>query len=114
VTSCESLRQRLVDRLSASGELDAAWREAFTSVPRHAFIPDTMWQQQAGKLVPLRRIEDEQAWVEQAYGPGAVVIQVDDGHPAGSGQTGRYITSSASQPKVVALMLAALRTEPGG
>jgi protein-L-isoaspartate(D-aspartate) O-methyltransferase len=64
-------------------------------------------------LVPLHRTEDPQEWLRRAYGPAAVITQVDDGHPAGPGERGRYSTSSASQPDVVALMLAALDAAPG-
>ena len=35
------------------------------------------------------------------------------GIPPGPGQRGRYVTSSASQPNVVALMLKALDAQPG-
>ncbi|HWR46646.1 MAG TPA: methyltransferase domain-containing protein [Pseudonocardiaceae bacterium] len=42
-----------------------------------------------------------------------MITQVDDGHPTGPGQRGRYITSSASKPDVVALMLTALDAQPG-
>jgi len=36
-------------------------------------------------LVPLRRREDEQGWLELVYADVAVTTQVDDGHPAGEG-----------------------------
>ncbi|MFI0355294.1 methyltransferase domain-containing protein [Actinomadura sp. 9N407] len=42
-----------------------------------------------------------------------MITQVDDGNPAGPGLLGEEISSSASRPDVVALMLAALETEPG-
>ncbi|MGH3905273.1 MAG: methyltransferase domain-containing protein [Pseudonocardiaceae bacterium] len=67
----------------------------------------------SGGLVPLHREHDPDRWMELAYAPEAVITQVDDGHPAGPGQRGRYITSSASKPGVVALMLAALDVRPG-
>jgi hypothetical protein len=57
--------------------------------------------------VPLRRADDPDRWWE-----AAVVTQVDDRQPAGPDQRGRYITSSASQPDVVALMLDALDAAP--
>ncbi len=113
MTDPESLSRRLLDRLTDSGELTPAWRDAFASVPRHVFIPDTIWCNDGVGFVPLHRAENPQAWSECAYGPGAVVTQVDDGHPAGPDRRGRYITSSASQPNVVALMLDALAAEPG-
>lgn len=108
----ERLR-RLADELTASGELAPAWREAFLSVPRHAFIPEIVWRDEGRWLVPLRRADDPETWLDLAYGPEAVVTQVDHGRPVGPDGAGREITSSASQPNVVARMLAALDAEPG-
>lgn len=113
------LRHRMVDDLSSSGELTPEWRESFLAVPRHAFIPDTIWRQDMtirgdNDLVPLRRADDRETWLALAYEPETFVItQVDDGHPLGPGLTGCSITSSASQPNVVARMLASLEIEPG-
>ncbi|MPZ66812.1 MAG: methyltransferase domain-containing protein [Pseudonocardiaceae bacterium] len=109
----ESLSRQLLDQLTDSNELTPAWRDAFASVPRQVFIPDTIWRNDGDGLVPLHRTEDPQAWMQRAWGDRAVVTQVDDGHPAGPGQLGRYVTSSASQPNVVALMLDALDAEHG-
>jgi protein-L-isoaspartate(D-aspartate) O-methyltransferase len=105
--------QRLLDDLTASGKLTLPWRAAFAAVARHQFIPDTIWDDSDGELVPLRRAEDPDRWLDAAYALDAVITQVDDGHPAGAGERGRYITSSASQPDVVAFMLAALDAQPG-
>jgi protein-L-isoaspartate O-methyltransferase len=106
----ESLSGQMLDRLIGSGELTPTWFEAFAAVLRHRFIPETMWVTDGAGLVPLRRREDPQEWMRRAYGPAAVITQVDDGHPAGPGKSGYYVTSSASRPDVVALMLAALDT----
>ncbi|MBV9163610.1 MAG: methyltransferase domain-containing protein [Pseudonocardiales bacterium] len=113
MTDPESLSRQMLDRLTVSGELSLAWSEAFAAIPRHRFIPDTIWITDGAGLVPLHRSEDPQEWMRRAYGPAAVITQVDDGHPAGPGERGHYITSSASQPDVVALMLAALDAQPG-
>jgi protein-L-isoaspartate(D-aspartate) O-methyltransferase len=113
MTDPRVLSQRMLDRLTSNGELTPAWSEAFAAVPRHQFIPDTIWITHDAELVPLRRAEDPQEWIQRAYGPAAVITQVDDGHPAGPGRRGRYITSSASQPTVVVLMLDALDAQPG-
>lgn len=51
-----------------------------------------------GTLVPPRRDDDPDRWWEAAYASAAVITQVDDGHPAGPDQRGRYVTSLASQP----------------
>jgi protein-L-isoaspartate(D-aspartate) O-methyltransferase len=117
IESARYLRQ-MVDDLSRSGELAPEWRESFLSVPRHMFIPDLVWYQDLtirddNDLVPLRRAEDPEAWWELAYAPRkAVITQVDDGRPVGPGLRGCTMTSSASQPNVVARMLAALNVTP--
>ncbi|MBV9140188.1 MAG: methyltransferase domain-containing protein [Pseudonocardiales bacterium] len=108
------LRSRMIDELTAGGFLDPGWREAFLAVPRHAFIPDVVWQEQRRDLVPFHRAEDPDRWLRQAYAPHqALITQVDDGYPVGPGLIGDRISSSASQPNVVALMLAALEVTPG-
>ncbi len=105
--------KRLLEQLAASGDLTPAWQEAFATVRRHQFIPETIWDEHDDHLVPLRRDDDPQGWLDSAYAMEAVITQVDDGHPAGPGQVGRYITSSASRPNIVARMLSALCGEPG-
>ncbi len=107
------LSARLIKALSESGDLTAEWRPAFEAVPRHRFIPDTVWTQQGKRLVPLDRVDDESRWLERCYANDPVITQVDDGVPGEPGRVGRQITSSASRPDVVASMLAALDVEPG-
>ncbi len=114
MTDPAHLLRRMVDDLTVDGVLDPPWREAFLAVPRHAFIPDLVWQEQRRELVPFHRTEDPDRWLRQAYAPKqALITQVDDGNPVGPGLIGDNISSSASQPNVVALMLAALEVEPG-
>jgi protein-L-isoaspartate(D-aspartate) O-methyltransferase len=118
VADARALRQRMVEDLAQRGELDERWRAAFTEVPRHVFLPELVWRQDRDRagdcdLVPLRRVEDPQRWLELAYANASVSTQVDDGHPAGEGGCGFEVTSSASMPAVVAQMLAALEVEPG-
>ncbi|MDL4776113.1 methyltransferase domain-containing protein [Actinomadura xylanilytica] len=107
------LSARLVTELVEAGDLAPDWRTAFEAVPRHRFVPDTVWVEDGDRLVPVDRADDETAWLERCYANDFVITQVDDGVPAGPGRTGREITSSASRPDVVALMLAALEIEPG-
>jgi protein-L-isoaspartate(D-aspartate) O-methyltransferase len=99
--------------LASSGELRPVWSGAFAAVARHRFIPDTIWLTDHDGLAPLHRRENPQEWMQRAYASAAVITQVDDGHPAGPGERGCYITSSASQPEVIALMLTTLDAEPG-
>jgi protein-L-isoaspartate(D-aspartate) O-methyltransferase len=82
-------------------------------VPRHEFIPETVWRDTGDALVPLHRADDPAGWLALAYGEGFVITQVDDGAPVGPGLAGQAISSSASRPDVVATMLAALDAQPG-
>lgn len=111
--SPEDRLRSLADELTASGELTKDWRPAFLSVPRHVFIPGTIWRDNGHTLVPFRRADDPDGWLALAYGAGFVITQVDDGTPLGQGLEGRVITSSASRPGVVAYMLAVLDVEVG-
>lgn len=114
MTDPAPLLNRMVDELTAGGFLDRGWRETFLAVPRHAFIPDLVWEEQRRDLVPFHRADDPSRWLQLVYAPRQFVItQVDDGNPVGPGLIGDCISSSASQPNVVALMLAALAVEPG-
>jgi protein-L-isoaspartate(D-aspartate) O-methyltransferase len=115
------LRARMVDRLSADhlagwAAQVAPWLPALATVPRHAFIPDTVWVKNPRHwptLLPLHRGDDPARWLALAYGDDAVITQVDDGHPGGPGLAGAMQTSSASAPEIVAVMLAALDVHPG-
>jgi protein-L-isoaspartate(D-aspartate) O-methyltransferase len=116
------LRARIVDRLLAGDGMAiwsvavAPWRSALATVPRHEFIPDTVWIKNPSywpTLLPLCRDDDPGRWLELTYGDDAVITQVDDGHPDGPGLAGAMQTSSASAPDIVAVMLAALDAHPG-
>lgn len=118
MSSPGKLLRRMVDELTATGDLRPEWREAFLAVPRHAFVPDTVWREdeytdERNNLIPLHRSEDPDAWLELAYADAYVITQVDDGHPAGPGLNGFEATSSASMPSMVASMLAALDIQRG-
>lgn len=109
--------ERLADELSASGDLTPDWRPSFLAVPRHRFIPGTIWRPDRSRsgpdLVPVRRDEEADQWWELASGGDFVITQVDDGCPVGPGWIGAAITSSASMPRVVALMLRHLDVQGG-
>lgn len=103
----------LVDALLRSGALSEQWRPAMAATPRHRFIPDRIWrttEDSQGWLRPLDRADDPEQWLRLAYADAPVSIQVDDGRHAGRGWE---VTSSASQPSVVAAMLDVLRAAPG-
>jgi protein-L-isoaspartate(D-aspartate) O-methyltransferase len=113
VTIEGDLNNRLLDDLAERGALSTEWRGAFERAPRHLFLPDVVWRKRAdGRLEPVRRDQDPDAWLTLAYRDRPVDTQVDDGHPAADG-TGYEVTSSSSQPVVVAEMLAELAPEPG-
>ena len=82
----------LAVQLTADGDLTSDWREAFERVPRHVFLPGRS--------------------LAEAYANEAVVVQQ---RPAGivGGDSLELPTSSASQPAVVAAMLACLPDRPG-
>lgn len=112
----------MVQRLDVVPELAqrerawASWRSTLAAVPRHRFIPDTVWFENPDHwptLLPLHRDEDPDRWLELTYGDDAVITQVDDGRPSGPGLAGAMQTSSASAPDIVAVMLAALDAQPG-
>ena len=82
--AADRARTRLVDGLRDCGRLcSPAVEEAFRAVPRHLFLPG----------VPIAR----------AYTDEAVAVQAVDG----------VTTSSASQPSMMAIMLAQLDLRPG-
>lgn len=110
------MNEHAADELVASGHLNPDWRPSFLAVPRRWFIPDTIWRPDPSRigpdLVPLHRSEHPELWGELADGDDFVITQVDDGEPVG-GDAGELITSSASMPKVVALMLRHLDVHGG-
>ncbi|MGH3874895.1 MAG: methyltransferase domain-containing protein [Pseudonocardiaceae bacterium] len=118
MTHAARLLDHLVEQLAADGDLTPEWRDTFLAVPRHAFLPDTVWRPDPAidgpnDLVPVHRSEQPDRWLEIAYANRSVTVQVDDGHPVGPDGRGRDISSSASQPGIVAQMLAASGAQPG-
>lgn len=93
------------------------WRGALETVPRHSFLPPTVWVRNpepgGPARVPLHRDEDPEAWLAVAYGDAAVTTQVDDGQQPAGERGGTVATSSASAPGIVAVMLAALDAQIG-
>ena len=112
------LRAAMVAGLTERGALDESWGPAMLAVPRHAFLPDTIWEQDrsvssADDLIAVHREADADGWLRRAYADRHVITQVDDGKPTGPVQSGREATSSVSMPTVVARMLTALDLAPG-
>jgi protein-L-isoaspartate(D-aspartate) O-methyltransferase len=115
VTDPDAPLGRLLDELAAAGVLASEWRQSFLSLPRHLFIPDTVYLRNDStdsSLVTLDRAEDPDRWLALSYANEYVITQVDDGHP-GSDPTRWTATSSASMPTMVAEMLVALDVHDG-
>lgn len=94
------------------------WRPALVAVPRHEFVPGTVWVENhadggSPAFVPLAYEQDPDRWLRLAYTDEGVVTQVDDGYPTGPGAGGSLPSSSASSPVMVAVMLAALEVREG-
>lgn len=114
MTDADALRARLAAEVA-----DAAgvWAPSFAQVPRHMFVTDTVWRHDRSvggpnDLLPLSRDVDPDGWLELVYCNAPVNTQVDDGHPGPDG-TGHEVSSSTSQPSVMADMLTALDAHPG-
>ncbi|MFF5715940.1 methyltransferase domain-containing protein [Streptomyces buecherae] len=108
------LCQRLAESLAARGLFTEPWlRAAFDRVPRHLFVPETVWTFRDGRWRPLRRADAPRQWAERVYHrDDALVTQVDDGAVAADG-SGLVPTSSLSSPAAVLNMLASLAPRPG-
>ncbi|MDA0564502.1 methyltransferase domain-containing protein [Streptomonospora sp. S1-112] len=96
----------LVARLRAAGAIGPDWTEAFAHAPRARFIPDTVWDLGRNRV---DRAAAPERWRELVETDAAIVTQFDDGDGSGRG----YVTSSASMPSLVALMLRELAVEAG-
>lgn len=122
-TGPAELRRQMVETVTADAFVAgwraalAPWQRALLAVPRHLFIPGTVWVDNDAEpppaLVPLHRERDPDRWLELAYATDYVVTQVDDGHPEEPELGGSMPTSSASGPIIVAVMLAALDAHEG-
>lgn len=77
----------------------------FSQVPRHRFLPDTVWGEDR---TCYDRATDPEAWMRAAYSDQALTTQRDDGQASGPG----IASSSSSAPSVMARMLVAARVEP--
>ncbi|MEV7547871.1 methyltransferase domain-containing protein, partial [Streptomyces sp. NPDC089915] len=89
--------------------LTPAWEDAFRAVPRHPFLPDTLWV--GDDLEECSRHDDPQAWLRHVYADDSVVTQVNDGQTAEPGD--RWPSCSASAPSIVFRMLDMLDVAPG-
>lgn len=96
----------LAGKLTADGTItDRAWREAFEQTPRHVFAP-RFWEldeyNAPARLVDGADPAQQAEWLDNVYSDQFLAIQwaPQDGR--------RMVTSSASQPSLVARMLGLL------
>jgi protein-L-isoaspartate(D-aspartate) O-methyltransferase len=91
-----------------------SWQEIVAEIPRELFVPDTIWvdDEASGGLVALSMRADPDGWQAAVAADAPVVTQVDLGDVRPDG-AGRFPSSSASQPSLVAEMLDALDVRPG-
>ncbi|GAA2499736.1 methyltransferase domain-containing protein [Streptomyces thermolineatus] len=98
----EKLRRQMIDRLTTAGALRTApWIEAFTAVPREAFVPEFDVRGPDG----MRRVRCGDAdWLPAVYSDRSLLTQWDEGGTA---------TSSSTEPGLMARMLEALDVADG-
>ncbi|MEV0264510.1 methyltransferase domain-containing protein [Streptomyces sp. NPDC050617] len=112
-TDFTALRAQAAETLGGLGAFAQPWlRRAFESVPRHAFIPDTVWAEDQDGYRAFGRTQDPRRWAAMAYDPrDGLVTQVDDGRTPANG-VGTLPTCSISAPDAVLSMLAEADLRP--
>lgn len=111
----EAGRTRLASALIANGSLSSDWLGAYNAVPRHLFVPDTVWPGMADGVrqgEAVSRKKDSYAWWNAVYTDVPLTTQWDDGEHAGAGR-GAMPSSSNSMPTMVFSMLKALEVRGG-
>ncbi|MET8707034.1 hypothetical protein [Streptomyces californicus] len=106
-----ALAAGLLDSVNESlgAPMAPVWEAAFRGVPRHTFLPGTVWVGE--DLVECDREAAPVDWLRHAYADTAVVTQVNDGGTAAPGE--HWASSSASAPSIVFRMLDLLDVRPG-
>lgn len=108
------LRSRMVRGLVRNGTLtDPAWREAFLTVPRHAFLP-RYFQQRSGRWAAVDTGDED--WLTQIYADRVLVTQLDGDSSRweaarATGPLAGAPTCSSSMPTIMAVMLEALQVK---
>ncbi|MFD5682037.1 methyltransferase domain-containing protein [Streptomyces bacillaris] len=95
---------------SLGAPMAPVWEAAFREVPRHAFLPGTVWV--GDELEECSRELDPGGWLRHAYADTAVVTQANDGAAAGTAGE-RWASCSASAPSIVFRMLDMLDLRAG-
>lgn len=106
--------ERLLSRLSATGHLSRTWTASFAAVARHRFVP-RFWAldlyNSPTTLVDGTDPGQSEEWLDGVYADCPLVITWSPSTMGG--RPVRLVTSSASQPSVVATMLDRLDVHPG-
>ncbi|WP_052457035.1 methyltransferase domain-containing protein [Streptomyces sp. AcH 505] len=95
--------------LKAGGHLPDGWAAAFLDVDRARYIPDRIWLRDDDGYRPVDRTRASDRWEAAVHGDVPVVVRVD----TPDADVARVPTSSASMPRMVAGMLAALDVRDG-
>ncbi|GAB2800095.1 methyltransferase domain-containing protein [Streptomyces daliensis] len=94
----------LVTDLANEGYLEAGWEPSFAAVPRRPFVSSRCWAHaEDGTVVELDREKRPREWEEAVTSDVALVLAKEDGRP----------TTSASMPRMVAMMLRELDVRDG-
>ncbi|MDF3291980.1 methyltransferase domain-containing protein [Streptomyces silvisoli] len=107
--------ERLASALIEKGSLTSDWLPAYQAVPRHLFVPDTIWPGRAGmnrQSDRVMRADEPDVWWRAVYSDAPITTQWDDGAYTGPGK-GKSPSCSNSMPTMVFSMLDALSVEPG-
>ena len=105
----------LASALIEKGALTSDWLPAYQAVPRHLFVPDTIWPGRGGMNRQSDRViraDEPEAWWNAVYSDAPITTQWDDGAYTGPGK-GKTPSCSNSMPTMVFSMLDALSVEPG-
>ena len=104
-------RRQMVERLVDLDYVPVGWADALEAVPRHLFVPDTVWHPVPGGYVPYHRDDDPTSWLTLAYRhDDHIVAQVDNGAPSGMG---RYATCTVMDPTDITFLLGLVPITPG-
>lgn len=99
----------LLDDLSDRGYLTEHWRPAFEKAPRQRFVPQQIWDQRGGRWRKIDRYQHPSRWYPLVHSDKQIVTQLDDGRTGGAGD----VSSTCSQPTIVATQLDLLSLQPG-
>ncbi|MDX3225601.1 methyltransferase domain-containing protein [Streptomyces sp. ME19-01-6] len=113
----DELRVQAAEIIGGLDGFPGPWmRETFLKVPRHVFVPDTVWVWRQDAYRPVRASDEPDTWASLVYDPRhPLVTQVDDGQVDGGAADARGAlpTSSISALNAVFTMLAAADVHPG-